>query len=384
MENFSYTSPVKVYFGKNSIKTAFKNELHKVGSNIMLAYGGGSIKTNGIYDQVIELLQKYNKNIIEFTGIMSNPTFQKVQEGSQVVKDNNIDFILAVGGGSVIDCCKIISAQAKTSMSLWENEFINNNLPEDGIPWGSIVTLSGTGAEMNNAAGITNEELHIKTAVHGTFANFTVLDPTYTMTVPFHQFLSGAFDTLSHCMETYFGKNETISDSMNEAIMRNIILNMRKVINDPSDINARSELMWASSLAENGILKLGKITDFQCHSIEHQLCAYTNCNHGKTLAILHPHVYKHIYKSNVQKFANFAKKVWEIDDKLSDDELAVKGIEKLENFIDELHLPKTFHELEINISDEILKIVANTCKISQGCMKQLTRKEILEILTECK
>ena len=384
MKSFTYTSPVKVYFGENSVETAFENEMDKTGRNVMLAYGGGSIKRNGIYDQIVELLHRYGKNIIEFTGIMSNPTYEKVQEGAKIVKENQVDFILAVGGGSVIDCCKIISAQAKISDGLWEREFESHILPTESVPWGSVVTVSGTGAEMNNAAGITNEALNIKTAIHGSYARFTVLDPAYTATVPFEQFLSGAFDTLSHCMETYFGKNENICDDMNEAVMRSIIQNIRRAHNEPSNMDVRSELEWASSLAENGILRLGKITDFQCHSIEHQLCAYTNCNHGKALAVLHPVVYKHIYKNNITKFAKFARNVWGINDDLSDEEIAVKGIRKLESFISELNLPSSFEDLGIQVSDEILKTVAETCHISQGCMRQLSRKEIYEILKECK
>ena len=384
MNNFYYASPVHVYFGKNSLETAFESELGKVGKNVMLAYGGGSIKRNGIYDQVVTLLKQYGKNILEFDGIMPNPTYEKVQEGAKIVNENQIDFILAVGGGSVIDCCKIISAQAKVSEGLWEREFGSHVLPTEGIPWGSVVTVTGTGAEMNNAAGITNEALNVKTAIHGTYAQFTVLDPSYTMTVPFEQFLSGAFDTLSHCMETYFGKNENVSDDMNEAVMRDIIKNIRKAVLDPSDEEARSELAWMSSLAENGILRLGKVTDFQCHSIEHQLCAYTNCNHGKALAVLHPVVYRHIYKNNPSAFARFARNVWGIGNDQPDKEAALMGIQALGDFIAELKLPQSFTDLGLEVSDETLMTIAQTCRISQGCMKQLSPEEILEILKECR
>ena len=384
MNSFIYASPVKVYFGENSVETAFENEMDKTGRTVMLAYGGGSIKRNGIYDQIIELLHRHGKNIIEFSGIMSNPTYEKVQEGARIVKENHVDFILAVGGGSVIDCCKIISAQAKISEGLWEREFENHILPTEYVPWGSVVTVSGTGAEMNNAAGITNEDLNIKTAIHGSYARFTVLDSAYTATVPFDQFLSGAFDTLSHCMETYFGKNENICDDMNEAVMRSIIQNIRRALNEPSNMDARSELVWASSLAENGILRLGKVTDFQCHSIEHQLCAYTNCNHGKALAVLHPVVYRHIYQHNIAKFAKFARNVWEIGEDRSDEDAALTGIQALGDFIAELKLPQSFTDLGLEVSDETLMTIAKTCHISQGCMKQLSTEEILEILKECR
>lgn len=384
MKSFTYNSPVKIYFGQNSVEDAFSDELEKVGSTVMLAYGGGSIKKNGIYNEIVSLLTKANKKIVEFSDIMPNPTYAKVQEGTKFINDNNVDFILAVGGGSVIDCCKIISAQAKAPKDLWEMEFEDKILPTEFVPMGVVLTVLGTGSEMNAAAGITNEEINKKTAILGTYAKFAVLDPTYTMTVPLHQFLSGAFDTLSHCMETYFGKNDNVCDEMNEAVMKNVIKNIRKAMENPNDLEVRSELIWDSSIAENGILRLGKVTDFQCHSIEHQLCAFTNCNHGKALAVLHPVVYRHLYQNNIAKFSRFAKVVWEIDtNNLSSDEAAYLGVQALEQFIKEMQLPTSFTQLGLKVDDDIFKKVANTCNISLGCAKQFSRDEIFEILKEC-
>lgn len=385
MKSFIFEKIPKVYFGEGSLKQALSTELKKIGSNVMVAYGGGSIKKNGVYDEIVKILKENDKNIIEFNGIMSNPTYNKVQEGANIAKENNVDFILAVGGGSVVDCCKIVSVQAKTEEDIWKLEFEKREFPKSGIPMAAIVTASGTGAEMNSGAVITNEELNMKTGMLGSLAEFVVLDPTYTLTVPMKQVISGAFDTLSHCMETYFGISEetNVSDEINEAIMRNVIKNIREVIKNPEDKYVRSELMWDSSIAENGLLKLGKITDFQCHQIEHQLGAYTNCNHGQGLAIIHPIVYKHIYKENINKFARYAKEVWKIDTTgLSNEDIALKGIETLAEFIKEIGLPSKLSE--INITDkEILRKVADTSNISKGCCRQLTSNEIYEILLEC-
>lgn len=385
MNNFKMTNMPKVYFGQGALKEALNTELKTVGDNVLLAYGGGSIKKTGIYDEVVTLLKEAAKNIFEFNGIMSNPTYAKVLEGAKIVKDNQIDFIIAVGGGSVIDCCKIVSAQAKVDQDIWQMEFVDGKLPTEFIPMAAVTTASGTGSEMNNGAVITNEELKIKAGMLGALSKFAVLDPAYTLTVPMKQVVSGAFDTLSHAMETYFGKplENNVSDEINEAIMRNTIRNIRAVIKDPQDIQARSELMWDSAMAENGILKLGKVTDFQAHQIEHQLGAYTDCNHGQGLAVIHPVLYRHIYEAGVTKFARFAKEVQHVDDSnLTEKETSLKGIEALADFIKEIGLPTTLTQM--NITDvDMLKKVADSSNITAGCCKQLSHDEIFEILKEC-
>lgn len=385
MNNFKMTNMPKVYFGQGALKEALNTELKTVGDNVLLAYGGGSIKKTGIYDEVVTLLKEAGKNIFEFNGIMSNPTYAKVLEGAKIVKDNQIDFIIAVGGGSVIDCCKIVSAQAKVDQDIWQMEFVDGKLPTEFIPMAAVTTASGTGSEMNNGAVITNEELKIKAGMLGALSKFAVLDPAYTLTVPMKQVVSGAFDILSHAMETYFGKplENNVSDEINEAIMRNTIRNIRAAIKEPQDIQARSELMWDSAMAENGILKLGKVTDFQAHQIEHQLGAYTDCNHGQGLAVIHPVLYRHIYEAGVSKFARFAKEVWHVDDtNLTEKETALKGIEALADFIKEIGLPTTLTQM--NITDvDMLKKVADSSNITAGCCKQLSHDEIFEILKEC-
>ena len=231
MNNFIFENKTKVYFGKGGVKEYLGGLLANFGETVMLAYGGGSIKCNGVYDEIMGILNAAGKRVVEFSGIMSNPTYQKVQDGAKLARENHVDLILAVGGGSVSDCCKVIS---------------------------------------------------------------------------------GAFDTLSHAMETYFGKPDenNLSDDINEAVMRSVIRNIRILLTDPENYDARSELAWASAMAENGVLKIGKVTDFQAHQIEHQLGAYTDCNHGAGLAVIHPVLYRHIYKSGAARFARFAQNVW--------------------------------------------------------------------------
>lgn len=384
MNNFIYENKTKVYFGKGTVKEYLGDLLTHYGNNVMLAYGCGSIKQNGIYDEIVNILKASEKNIVEFSGIMPNPTYAKVQEGAKIARENNVDLILAVGGGSVSDCCKIVSAQAMSDEDIWTMVMEKHIFPKKFIPMGTIVTVFGTGSEMNAGAVITHEEKKIKAGVFGAQADFAFLDPCYSMSVSKKQVLSGAFDTFSHAMETYFGKPDSnnLSDDINEAIMRSIIRNTRILLNDLNNYEARSELAWASAMAENGILKIGKVTDFQCHQIEHQLGAYTNCNHGLGLAVIHPVLYRHIYKENISRFARFGRNVWGVQND-DDGEAAKNGIEALANVIREIGLPTTLEELRIP-DDTDLRAVADSTRITVGCCKQLTHDEIYEILLECK
>lgn len=394
MKTFQYQGMPKVYFGVGALETALTAELPGIGKNVLLAYGGGSIKRNGIYDTVMDRLKKAGKTVTEFSGIMANPTYAKVQEGARLARENHIDFILAVGGGSVIDCCKVVSAQARMQEDIWSQEFKEHVFPSAFIPLGAVTTVSGTGSEMNAGAVITNEETHQKNGMAGAMASFAVLDPSYTLTVPMRQAVSGAFDTLSHCMETYFGKpSETnVSDEMNEAVMRNVIDHIRAMIRRPDDVEVRSELMWDSSMAENGILKLGKTTDFQNHMLEHQLGAYTDCNHGQGLAVIHPVVYRHLVKDNTAKFARFATQVWHLSpDGKSEEELALAGIQALSDFIKEIGLPSTLTQLKEGMRPgspdptdmALLRKVADSTITTAGCARRLPADELYEILTEC-
>ena len=378
MNNFVYHYPVKQYFGKGCAEGAIKNELKTVGKNVLLAYGNGSIKNSGLYDKVIGWLKEAGKTVTEFPGIMPNPTYAKVQEGAKLVRENTIDFILAVGGGSVLDCCKVVSAQSKLSEDIWDMEYIARHYPSKFVPMGAIVTASGTGAEQNNGAVITHEEKKLKQALFGAYYDFAVLDIDLTKTLPMQQVISGAFDTLSHCMEIYMGNPQgtNLSDELNEAVMRNVITNLRAIIANPDNDFARSELMWASAMAENGILKLGKQTDFQCHMIEHAVGAYTDCNHGQGLAVVHPVLYRHIYKSAESKFIRWAQKVWEVSS-------AEEGIKALANFIIEIGLPTSFTEMGLSLDDATLRAIADSTLLTAGCCKKLSHDDILTILKEC-
>lgn len=380
MNKFTFSYPTKVYFGEGSAKQAFGAELGKAGKTVMLAYGSGSVKKNGIYNEMKTLLEQAGKNVVDFPGIMPNPTYNKVQEGAALAREAHVDFILAVGGGSVIDCCKVVSAQAVLEEDIWNMEYGKGKFPAAGIPMGAVVTASGTGAEMNAGAVITYEEKKWKGPVFGTAASFAVLDPVYTMSVPPMQVISGAFDTLSHAMETYLGASDedNVSDDVALAVMRNTVVNMRRLLENMDDMQARSNLMWDSAMAENGILKCGRLTDFQAHQMEHQLGAYTDCNHGQGLAVIHPAYYRHIVKDAPEKFIRFAKVVFGAD-------TAEAGIDALESFIKECGLPTKMGQLKstVEITPQVLRQVADTCNLIKTGPRELDREEIYQILMEC-
>lgn len=379
MKNFTYKHPTHVYFGEGAAQKALNTELN-ASNTVMLAYGGGSIKKNGIYDEIVTILRQQGKRVVDFSGIMSNPTYAKVQEGAALARKEQVDCILAVGGGSVIDCCKIIAAQAKAEEDIWNMEFIQHKLPTDALPLGAIVTASGTGAEMNGGAVITNEALHTKTGVFGFAPRFAALDPSYTLSVPFMQVLSGAFDTLSHAMETYLGQSDqdNVSDDVALAVMRNTVTNMRRLLADKNDLQARGNLMWDAAMAENGILKCGRFTDFQAHQIEHQLGAYTDCNHGQGLAVIQPVYYRHILKDAPEKFARLAHVVFE-------ESSAEAGLAALEALIQACGLPAKMKDLKstVEITPDLLRKVADTTNIITCCPRELSREEIYQILCEC-
>ena len=391
MERFDYHFPVRIHFGQGCFEESLRKELAGTGEHVMLAYGGGSLKRTGLYDRIVGILKEEGKIVIDFGGIMPNPTYAKVQEGARIVREEKVDFILAVGGGSVSDCCKIVSAQARLDEDIWDMEYGKRQLPTEFIPMGVIVTASGTGSEQNNGAVITHEERRLKSALWGAFADFAILDPDLTKTVPMKQVISGAFDTLSHCMETYFGRPDEVnlSDEINEAVQRSVIANIHWLIANPDDDHARSELMWASAMGENGLLKLGKQTDFQCHMLEHQLGAYTDCNHGQGLAVLHPALYRHIVSrlrseadtsapaaASLAKFDRWAQEVWLV-------EHAEDGIDFLADFIRDIGLPTTLSEMGITLDSLTRRAISESTIITPGCPVQLSAEELMEILDKC-
>lgn len=382
MDNFTYQYPVRQHFGKGCAEDAIKEEMKQAGTNVLLAYGGSSLKRTGLYDTLKGWLHECGKNVVDFGGILPNPTYDKVQEGARLVRENGIDFILAVGGGSVIDCCKIVSAQARTDEDIWEMQYERHQFPTEFVPMGAIVTASGTGAEQNNGAVITHTGKKLKQPLIGAYHSFAILDSDLTKTLPMKQVISGAFDTLSHCMETYMGRpqGDNVSDEINEAVMRNVIRNLRALIANPDDDFARGELMWDSALAENSLLKLGKQTDFQCHMLEHAVGAYTNCNHGQGLAVIHPALYRHLLAEGKEKLARMGQRVWGVKGRTTE-ETAALCIDALEAFIREIGLPTCWSEM--GITDEtVLRAAADTCLLMAGCCRQFARDELFAVLKE--
>lgn len=380
MRNFDFYSPTYFVFGKERETETGRYVKRFGGSRVLVVYGGQSAKRSGLLDRIMACLKEENLYAAELGGVKPNPRSGLVYEGIDLCRREKIDFILAVGGGSVIDCCKVISAQALLDEDIWEMEYGKGQFPNAGIPVGAVVTASGTGAEMNAGGVITHEEKKWKGGIFGIAPVFAVLDPAYTMSVPPMQVLSGAFDTLSHAMETYFGNSDqdNVSDDVALAVMRNTVVNMRRLLKNINDRQARSNLMWDSAMAENGILKCGRLTDSQTHQIEHQLGAYTDCDHGQGLAVIHPVYYRHIVKDAPEKFARLAKDVFGQD-------TAEAGVAALESFIKECGLPTKLSRLKstVEITPEVLRQVADTCNIIKAGPRELSRDEIYEILMEC-
>ena len=386
MNNFIFQNSTKVYFGQGCVKE-YLACLTRQADTILLAYGGGSIKRNGVYDEIMDIFYKAGKQVVEFSGIMANPTYTKVQEGARLARECGANMILAVGGGSVMDCCKAVSLAARYDGDVWDDFWARPGVIDfEPLPLGVIVTVAGTGSECNGGAVITNEVKKIKTGrdYPALNAKFALMDPTYTYSVPQKQMVSGSFDILSHIMETYFSApdEDNVSDDIMEALMRSVIRNLRAAIRDPRDYTARSNLMWDATMAENRLIKMGKGCDFECHNMEHQLGAYTNCNHGCGLAVLHPVYYRHIFHDGLPKFVKFAQNVWGIPrEGKTDAELALAGIDALAAFIREIGLPTTLKEL--GAGKDQLRPIADSCGISQGSYKKMTHEEIYKIFCEC-
>lgn len=382
--DFTYYNPTKIYFGKESLNNLSK-ELENYGPNVLLVYGKNSIKKIGLYDEIIKILNSCNKNIFELSGIKPNPTYDQLLEGAKMVKENNIDLILAVGGGSVIDCSKGISVSAYCNEDPWKKYWINKeNVSNKIVPVGTILTMCGTASEMNSGSVITNEKEKIKMGrVFPSFVNpkFSILNPLYTYSVPKYQMACGIFDALSHLMEQYFsGNDDNTTDYLIEGVMQSLIKSALVAIDDPTNYEARSNIMWCATMALNKILGVSKSQDWEVHMIEHQLGAYTDCAHGAGLAIISIPYYKHIYKFGIDKFVRFAKNVWHIDDNnISKDEIALKGIEALKEFIVKLGLPTSLKEVGTN--EDMLEKIANS-SILCGGYKVLTKDEVLSILKE--
>ncbi|MCI9304523.1 iron-containing alcohol dehydrogenase [Clostridium sp.] len=383
--DFMYYNPTRIHFGKDSL-SSLKEEIENFGETILLLYGKNSIKKIGLYDKVIKILKDNGKKVIELSGVMANPTYEKVLEGGKLVRDNNVDLILGVGGGSVIDCAKAISVSAYCEgdafKRYWLNfEPINNKI----IPVGAVLTMVGTGSEMNGGSVITNEELKIKTGrVYSAevYPKFSILNPEYTFSVPKYQMVSGIFDIMSHLMEQYFsGEDNNTTDYVIEGLLRSVIDNARVAIKNPMDYEARSNLMWSATLALNTISGLSKEQDWEVHMIEHQLGAYTDCAHGMGLAAISIPYYNYIYSYGLDKFVKFAKNIWDVSEEgKTKEEVAKEGICCLEDFIKECGMVTSIKEL--GATKEMLPLIANSTVLGGG-YKKLNAEDILKILEKC-
>ncbi len=384
--DFSYQNPTRIHFGKKAINK-LANELREYGKNILLVYGKASIKKIGLYDHVMNILQAEGKNVVELAGINANPRYTQLLDGARLVREHNVDLILAVGGGSVIDCAKGIACAAYAEGDVWQRYYVNQEpVINRVIPVGSILTMAGTGSEMNSGSVITNEAENLKIGRVYPLAlvtpRFSILNPEYTYSVPKYQMISGIFDIFSHLMEQYFsGDDDCTSDYLIEGLMLSLISASRKAIVNPEDYEARSNIMWCATMGLNKILGLSKTQDWEVHMIEHQLGAYTDCAHGIGLAIISPAYYRYIYRYGLHKFVRYAKVVWGVEDKGQGDEaIALEGINRLEAFIAELGIPATLRE--VGATEEMLPLIANSTALGGG-YKQLNAEDILAILKAC-
>ena len=384
--DFSYQNPTRIHFGKKALGK-LAAELNEYGANILLVYGKASIKKIGLYDQVVNILHEAGKNVVELEGINANPRYTQLLEGARLVREHNIDLILAVGGGSVIDCAKGIACGAYAEGDVWQRYYINQERVSNRVvPVASILTMAGTGSEMNGGSVITNEETKEKIGrvypLEIASPKFSILNPEYTYSVPKYQMISGIFDIFSHLMEQYFsGDDDCTSDYLLEGLMLSLISASRKAIINQEDYEARSNIMWCATMGLNKILGLSKTQDWEVHMIEHQLGAYTDCAHGIGLAIISPAYYRYIYRNGLHKFVRYAKQVWGVEDKGQGDEaIALEGINRLEAFIAELGLPTTLRE--VGATEDMLPLIANSTILGGGYY-QLIADDVLAILKTC-
>ena len=384
--NFSYCNPTKLYFGDEALKY-LNDELPKYGANVVLIYGGGSIKKNGIYDEVIEILEKNGKNVAEISGVMPNPTVDKLYEGVEIARKHDVDMLLAVGGGSVCDYAKAVSVSVHCGEDPWEKYYVRFEEPTcETLPVGCVLTMVGTGSEMNAGAVITNPHTHQK--IGHVFADekimprFAILNPKYTLTLPHYQMVSGIYDIFNHICEQYFsGEDDNTSDYISEGLMRSVIHSSRIANNDPQDYEARSNLMWAATWALNTLVSRGKSTDWMVHMLGQSVGAYTNATLGMTLAAVSLPYYRHILPYGVQKFKRFAVNVWNVDaEGKTDEQIAQEGLAAMESWMKELGLVMNISEL--GADEGMIEGIADGTLIMPGGYKVLEHDEIVEILKE--
>lgn len=382
---FSYSNPTKLYFGEGAV-SFLAEELRNYGPKVMLSYGGGSIKKNGVYDDVIRALSDAGKEVFEDPGVMSNPTVDKLYEGCRTAKENDVDLILAVGGGSTIDYAKAVSVSAWCEEDPWDKYYLRmEDVDNRIIPVGSVLTMAGTGSEMNGGSVITNHEQKLKIGhVFGdnVMPKFSILDPRYTFTVPKYQMVAGIYDIFNHICEQYFsGEDDSTSDYLAEGLMKSVIHASRIAVKNQEDYEARSNLMWSATWALNTLISRGKTTDWEVHMIGQAIGAYTDATHGMTLSAVSLPYYRHIMPYGLPKFARFAKEVWGVDTSaMTDEEAAEAGLSEMESWMREIGVVMSSSEL--GVTEEMIPGIADASFILDGGYKVLTRDEVIEILKE--
>lgn len=387
MNEFQFYNPVKIYFGVNALQK-LTLELPDMGNKILLVYGGGSLIRNGIYDAILKLLTDAGKQIYELSGVMANPRTTKVDEGVEICRKQGIDFILAAGGGSVIDCAKAIAtvAMLPEDTDYWDKLFVRKEETNKALPLGCILTIPATGSEMNMDCVITNWEENLKYSYSAIsqYPRFSILDPAYTYTLPREQLLYGAIDTLSHIFEIYFSMPDenNVSDAVAEALMKNVIENLNRALENPNDMVARSNLMWDSTMALNGIIQVGKTQDWMAHKIEHALSAFYDIPHGAGLAVCHIPYLDYICEEAPEKFARYAVEIMHCDATgKTDIELAHEGLAKTKEYFRKIGAPVTLGD--VNIPHSAIPAIAAKTLLITGSYKQLNTADVEKILRNC-
>lgn len=383
--NFYYSNPTKLYFGEDALQN-LEVELQKYGDTVQLIYGGGSIKKSGLYDQIIEILIACGKTIVEDGGVMPNPTIEKVYDGCQKAKENDVDLLLAVGGGSVCDYAKAVSVSTWCEEDPWDKYYLRmEDVDNRIIPVGCVLTMVGTGSEMNGGSVITNHEQKLKIGhVFGdnVFPKFSILNPKLTYTLPKRQMVSGIYDIMNHITEQYFsGDDDNTTDYIAEGLMRSLIHSSRIAVKDPENYEARSNIMWTATWALNTLLDMGKTTDWMVHMIGQSIGAYTDATHGMTLSAVSIPYYRAICSNGLQKFKRFAMNVWGVNPAgKTDEEIADEGLKAMESWMRELGLVMNIREL--GVTEDMLPGIVKGTFILDGGYKVLTEDEIMEILKE--
>ncbi len=381
--NFIYCNPTKLYFGEDSL-ASLNEELPKYGQNVQLVYGGGSIKKNGIYDKVMEILKSNGKSVFEDAGVMPNPTVQKLQEGCKIAREGKVDLILAVGGGSVCDYAKAVSVSAYCTEDPWEKYYLQmKDVDNEIIPVGCVLTMVGTGSEMNGGAVITNHEQKLKIGHvfdERVYPKFSILNPVYTYTLPRYQMVAGIYDIMNHITEQYFsGEDDNTSDYLMEGLLRSLIHSSRIAVKNPTDYEARSNIMWIATWALNTLVAKGKSTDWMVHMLGQAVAAHTDATHGMTLAAVSMAYYRFVCPFGLAKFKRFAMNVWDVNPEgKSDEQVAAEGLQKMEAYMEEMGL--TMHLKELGVTEEMLPGIVDSTLVMDGGYKVPDKDEIREIL----